>query len=722
MRRPRWPVTSLAATALLVALLAYALFALTPLAAPAPTQPTLVALGSGLTRAPGTLPATANVTPARPPLRQATPLAATPGLAPYAPPELRPTLTPPPPTPVTPYPYPPYASPTPEPPTQPGRLLFSFGGLGIGESQFGLPYGVAVAPDGSVYVTYLQAQQVRQYTAQGRFLAQWQIAGPRPDQPLMPHDIEVAADGTLFVTTGQVHHLSAEGRLLDTWSNERLGHSLLNVALGPDTSVYASGDNHITRFSPRGMPLGGWGGTGRGPGEFASIPGLASAPNGTLYAADWANDRVQVFTPAGVYVGAWGPPTQDIQTPTALAVAPDGTVFVVEPRRHRVSRYAPTGERLEWWDGPAEGGAQWAPAGVAVAPDGKVYVTDTGNRRVQVYQAQLGAPVPTLAATLPPPPPTPTQTPTLMPGAVGVPEAIISQSRVTAGRGWILGAYFGNGYSRAALADTSDGGQTWRALPPPSAIVYHSDFADPRAVQHLRFANEQRGWAYGPGLFMTQDGGLTWTDLTGVAGIMALDEAAGTLWAVQQVCPRSMPPGQIPCRYTVVRATTAGGDWQPTAAQPPWPPHTHFAGWPEEPVRLTALSAQAAWVYYLDDETMRWQVMATRDGGATWQETTVPCQNAADLLADALADGQMWVLCLVRVGKPMRPGALYVSADGGQMWTQRAASVLPDVDAPAPLHLELAVADDQYAWLSLAERLFETHDGGVTWRPVIPGR
>jgi hypothetical protein len=54
-----------------------------------------------------------------------------------------------------------------------GRLLFSWGEPGGGPGQFNLPHGVALDGDGRVYVADRENSRVQVFTAEGRFLAQW---------------------------------------------------------------------------------------------------------------------------------------------------------------------------------------------------------------------------------------------------------------------------------------------------------------------------------------------------------------------------------------------------------------------------------------------------------------------------------------------------------------------------------------------------------------------
>ena len=63
-----------------------------------------------------------------------------------------------------------------------------------------------------------------------------------------------------------------------------------------------------TEPEPRWVPpacAGQWGSEGAGAGQFDRPIDVAVAPDGNVYVADYFNERVQYFTPAGSFLGMW---------------------------------------------------------------------------------------------------------------------------------------------------------------------------------------------------------------------------------------------------------------------------------------------------------------------------------------------------------------------------------------------------------------------------------
>ncbi len=93
--------------------------------------------------------------------------------------------------------------------------------------------------------------------------------------------------------------------------------------------------------------------------------------------------------------------------------------------------------------------------------------------------------------------------------------------------------------SCVALVRTTDGGSTWVGLAaPPAAFVAHGapSTSSLPGVSEVRFADPLDGWAFGPALFATHDGALTWQSIVLGASVVSLETSAGSVFAVVSPC------------------------------------------------------------------------------------------------------------------------------------------------------------------------------------------
>src|SRR6266567_8121971 len=85
-----------------------------------------------------------------------------------------------------------------------------------------------------------------------------------------------------------------------------------------------------------------WGSYGSAPGQFAYPRGLAVGPDGSVYLADFSNNRIQKFTNDGGFTLQWGSPGAgdgQFDQPQDVAVDAQGNVYTIEVNNERVQRF-----------------------------------------------------------------------------------------------------------------------------------------------------------------------------------------------------------------------------------------------------------------------------------------------------------------------------------------------------------------------------------------------
>ncbi len=285
-------------------------------------------------------------------------------------------------------------------------------------------------------------------------------------------------------------------------------------------------------------------------------------------------------------------------------------------------------------------------------------------------------------------------------------------SFVSASQGWVLGS---SGCADcAALRETSDGGDTWAALPPPPAPLGYYTSAPMSGVTQVAFADAATGFLYGPELLATSDGGRTWNRVS-LPPVQDLAIGNGYVYALSSTANGAADD--------LWRTAIGSGTWTMLPVPPgpeqgnQWLIYTSgstlvllqqgFVG--PEPVS-TAATAGGLWL--------------STDGGVTWQARTVPCVGddggGASVLSIALGHPDAWLLdCFDNEQSQQDQNTqhhLFGTVNAGLSWVQLAdPSMHNEPEALADNgagHAFLATEGD-------ADTLLGTFDGGLNWSVLI---
>jgi DNA-binding beta-propeller fold protein YncE len=237
-----------------------------------------------------------------------------------------------------------------------------------GRARFADPFDVAVAPDGTLYVSDAGAsQRIRVIAGSGRVST---LAGGQPG----------FADGP-----------GATARF-DTPSGIALdSRGILYVAdTGNNAIRRVSPDGHVSTIAGDGTP-----GYREGAGHQAQFNGpvdVAVDGSGRVLVADTYNDRIRAIAPDGTVstiAGAGHPGYLDgggleaaFDTPAGIAAASDGTLLIADTGNGLVRQIHP--------DGTVSTPAQTIPdglvrpTGIAAGSAGEIYVTDDRGRIIEI--------------------------------------------------------------------------------------------------------------------------------------------------------------------------------------------------------------------------------------------------------------------------------------------------------------------------------------------------
>ncbi len=256
------------------------------------------------------------------------------------------------------------------------------------------PQAGTVDESGRIFVTDIGRSGVFVFDEQAGQLNFWDKAVGTTDF-ISPVGIAVGPDGQVFVADaelGLIARIDRAGNTLAPIGRDQLQRptGLAYEARSKRLFVADTQAHQIKVFNLEGELLSTIGDFGEGPGSF-NYPTYIAVLHEKLYVSDTLNARVQVIsTQTGRYLGTVGKRglfLGDLVRPKGVASDSEHNIYVIESYHDYLLVYNRRGEFLIPIGGVGDGPGNFhLPAGVWVDKRNRVFVADTLNSRVAVFQ------------------------------------------------------------------------------------------------------------------------------------------------------------------------------------------------------------------------------------------------------------------------------------------------------------------------------------------------
>jgi uncharacterized protein (TIGR03663 family) len=285
------------------------------------------------------------------------------------------------------------------------------GGAGS-EVQFNAPRGMAFAPDGTFYVADSRNHRIEHFSADGKVINTWGSFADISASPAKaiggtfnePWGVAVGPDGSVYVSdtwNHRVQKFDATGKFIKMWGSfgqsdankQDLLYGPRGISVDANGHVYLAdtGNKRIVVFDSNGALLTQIGSEGFEVGKFSEPVDVKLDAQGNVYVTDTWNQRVQVFSPSPdgksfTPLRQWpinGWKSQSLDNKPFIAIAPNGHVFVTDPEGYRVIEFTATGDPVHVWGAYGTDNTSFGLAsGIAIDAKGLVWVTDSANNRL----------------------------------------------------------------------------------------------------------------------------------------------------------------------------------------------------------------------------------------------------------------------------------------------------------------------------------------------------
>ena len=159
------------------------------------------------------------------------------------------------------------------------------------------PKGIAISPDGHIYVCDAANHCVCVFNVNGKFLFSSGSRGSGDECFNSLVDLCFAIDGFLYITDVNNRRICVydkNGKFIrmftttyDPWciAATDCGHLIVSSFVSGEVMIYTTGGDLVHVFGEHGSKLG----------QFSHLAGVSVDSNGLIYIADYLNNRIQVF-------------------------------------------------------------------------------------------------------------------------------------------------------------------------------------------------------------------------------------------------------------------------------------------------------------------------------------------------------------------------------------------------------------------------------------------
>jgi sugar lactone lactonase YvrE len=267
-----------------------------------------------------------------------------------------------------------------------------WGSYGRAPGQLAFVRGIASDRSGNVYVANTGNDRIDVFDRGGRLLRSFGTSGRTEGQFNTPSGVAADSNGVRAVTdavNGRIELLGADGSIISSWGSPNPGPTILPrpvaVAFDVPGNAYVVDQRRgvVVVFSrATGRPVRTIGSQGSGAGQMRDPSAIALDGAGNVYVADTGNDRILRFTNAGGYLGAITAVGRGLR---GIAVTPDGS-RVYGTVGNFVRIWSAAGAEIDEFGGTGRGlGKLNTPAQLTLDQAGHVWVADRGNNRIQQF-------------------------------------------------------------------------------------------------------------------------------------------------------------------------------------------------------------------------------------------------------------------------------------------------------------------------------------------------
>jgi len=234
--------------------------------------------------------------------------------------------------------------------------------------QFYAPGGIALDMHGNIYVADSGNDRIQKFDSRHRYIGEWGEHGLNDGQFCHPSGISVDIDEDVYVTDYLIQKFDSDGNFISKLYIEFSRDGAMYHDLG-DIEVDSSGNIYVLGVLNSGEEVG-------------DKPAIDDIP--------WIS-FVHKCDSSGKLITQWGAHGSEhkwFENAMGIGIDSQDNIFVAETNKNRIQVFDSDGKFITEFGSKGTGNGQFTwPVDVAIDKEGNVYVVDCGNCRIQKFKA-----------------------------------------------------------------------------------------------------------------------------------------------------------------------------------------------------------------------------------------------------------------------------------------------------------------------------------------------
>jgi streptogramin lyase len=238
------------------------------------------------------------------------------------------------------------------------------------------PFGITVGPDGNVWFTETQGNQIGMMNPTTHAIAEF----PIPTASSSPTGITAGPDGNLWFTEAagnQIGMINPNTHAISEFPVPTAGSQPAEITSGPDGNLWFTepAANQIANINPSTHVV-----TELAVRTKNSAPvGIAAGPDGNIWFTENNSNKVSSVNPATHIINEYVTPKGSTTQPYNITAGPDGNMWFTEANGNRVGNINPTTHIVTEFNIPTGGsGAR----GITAGADGNLWFTESSANKI----------------------------------------------------------------------------------------------------------------------------------------------------------------------------------------------------------------------------------------------------------------------------------------------------------------------------------------------------